>query len=78
MACSVKRPVTLEVSLATENQTREKIFAAIDALLRENGAIECGIMAAFSMSLGEGSKQKVGSAPGPELTKLGVTSLKTT
>jgi len=78
MACTVKRPVTLEVSLETKNQTREKVFAAIDALLRENGAIECGLLGAFSIHLSESSEHRGGSAPAPELAKLGVTSLKTT
>jgi hypothetical protein len=77
MACT-KRPTALEVSLDTKNQTPEKIHAAIDALLKANGAIECGLLAFLSMRLGEGSEQKGGSAPSPELAKAGVTSLKTT
>ena len=77
MACLVQ-PGKFEVSLETKNQTREKVLAAVDAILRQNGAIECGLLGAFSVSLGEGSERKGGSAPGPELTKHGVTSLKTT
>lgn len=78
MACGVVRPTKVEVSLETKNQTREKVLAIVETLLRENGAIECGIMAHFSMTLGEGSERKVGSDPGPELKKLGVTSVKST
>jgi hypothetical protein len=72
MACTVKRPVKLEVSLETKNQTREKVHEIVDALLRENGVIECGIMGAFSMTLREASPD-----PAPELKKQGVTSVKT-
>lgn len=78
MACGTGRPVKVEVSLETKDQTHEKVMAAIDALLRQNGAIECGIMGHFSFSLGESSARKLDSDPGPELKKHGVTSLKTT
>jgi hypothetical protein len=77
MACTVPS-VRVEVSLDTHQQTREKVLAIVDALLRENGAIECGIMGAFSLALGEKSSRELGTLPGPELKRLGVTSLKTT
>jgi hypothetical protein len=67
----------MEVALNTQGQTRENVIAVVEALLRQNGAIECGIMAFFSIGLGEGSAE-LGSDPGPELRKHGVISLKTT
>lgn len=77
MACGVPRPVKMEVALNTNGQTRQQVIEVVDALLRLNGAIECGIMAYFSVGLGEGSGE-LGSDPGSELRKLGVMSLKTT
>jgi hypothetical protein len=75
MACSVP-PVRFDVTLDTKDQTREKIHEAIDAILRQNGAIECGIMAFFSAALGETPKTE--THPAPELKKHGVTSVTTT
>jgi hypothetical protein len=77
MACEIQRTVKVEASLDTKHQTHEKVMQAIDALLRQNGAIECGIMGHFSFTLGPSPEQKLGSDPGPELKKHGVTSLKT-
>lgn len=77
MACTVRRPVQVEVAVNTEGQTREKVIELVDALLRQNGAIECGIMGFFSIALGGDSSGKLGSDPGPDLKKLGVTSLRT-
>lgn len=77
MACGVPRPVKMEVALNTQGQTRQSVIEVVEALLRLNGAIECGIMAYFSIGLGEGSAE-LGSDPGPELKKHGVISLKTT
>jgi hypothetical protein len=67
----------MEVALNTQGQTRQSVIEVVEALLRLNGAIECGIMAYFSIGLGEGSAE-LGSDPGPELKKHGVISLKTT
>jgi len=78
MSCGKVRSARVEVSLHTHEQTREKVHALVDALLRENGAIECGIMGYFSFALGEGSNHELGSDPGPELKKHGVISVKTT
>jgi hypothetical protein len=78
MACTVKRPVQLEVSLETKGQTRDKVAAIVDALLRQNGVIECGIMGYISIALGKGSDEKLGTDPGPELKKDGVISVRTT
>ncbi len=78
MACTVRRAVDVEVALDTKGQTREKVFELVDAILRQNGAIECGIMAFLSVGLGDHSARELGSAPSAELKKHGVTSLKTT
>ena len=80
MACSVgpRHSVGVEVTLDTRGQTREKVLAAVDAILRQNGLIECGIMGFLSMRLGEGSAQELGSEPDPELKKHGVVLVKTT
>ena len=75
MACTPP-VVRYDVSLDTKDQTREKIHEAIDALLRQNGAFECGIMAYFSFTLGEAAKTE--THPAPELKKQGVTSVTTT
>jgi hypothetical protein len=77
MPCGVPSAVKMEVALNTEGQTRESVIEIVDQLLRMNGTIECGIMAYFSIGLGDGSAQ-LGSDPGPELKRLGVMSLKTT
>jgi hypothetical protein len=50
MACGTGRPVKFEVALDTKGQTREKVQAIVESLLRQNNAIECGIMAAFSVT----------------------------
>jgi hypothetical protein len=78
MPCSVPRPVEIEVSLDTKNQTREQVIAIVESILGANGAIQCGIMGHFSVTLGQGEDRKLGTDPGPELKKLGVTSLKKT
>jgi hypothetical protein len=77
MACGVERPVKMEVALNTNGQTSQSVHEVVEALLRMNGVIECGIMAYFSIGLGEGSAE-LGADPGPELKRHGVISLKTT
>ena len=76
MACTVRHPVQLEVSLDTKGQTREKVYELVDALLRQHGIIECGIMGYFSLALGKGSDEKLGTEPGPELKKHGAIALR--
>jgi hypothetical protein len=49
MACSVHFD-TVELKIDKKNQTREKVHEMVDQLLRENGAIECGIMAALTVT----------------------------
>jgi hypothetical protein len=71
-------PVRFSVSLDTKDQTHEKVMAVVDALLRENLAIECGIMAEFSFELGRASNEQAGSEVAPELKRNGVISLKKT
>jgi hypothetical protein len=78
MACTVKHPVQLEVSLDTKGQTREKVTAIVDALLRQHGVIECGLLGYFSLALGKGSEEKLGSVPGSDLKKDGVLAVRTT
>jgi hypothetical protein len=79
MACGVVRPVEIEVSLDTKNQTRENVIAIVERILNANGAIECGLMGHFTVALGASSERPpAGGDPGPELKKLGVTSLKKT
>jgi hypothetical protein len=68
-------PVRFEVSLDTKDQTHEKVMAIMNALLRENLAIECGIMAQFSFELGRNSGEQVGSEVAPDLKKNGVISM---
>jgi hypothetical protein len=75
MACSVPRPVEIGVFVDTKNQTHEQVLAIVDSILRANGAIECGIMAHFSITLGKRSEPRPESDPSPDLKKLGVTSL---
>lgn len=77
MACTVVRNVDVDVALDTEGQTREKVMALVDEILRQNNAIECGIMARFAISLRNRSEEEVVSGPGAELAKLGVTYVKT-
>jgi hypothetical protein len=78
MACSVPTPVEIEVSLNTANQTREQVIAIVERILGANGAMECGIMARFSVTLANRSERTQDTNPGPELAKLGVTSLEKT
>ena len=68
-------PVRFDVALETKDQTHEKVMAIFDRLLRENLAIECGIMAQFSFSLGRDSGEQVGSEVSPELKRDGVISV---
>jgi hypothetical protein len=77
MACGTGRPVEFEVTLDTKGQTREKVQKIVEALLIRNNAVECGIMARFSMSFADSSTPMRESVPGSELEKLGVVSLKT-
>jgi hypothetical protein len=44
MACGKVGTGKLQFKLDTKNQTREKIHEMLDQLLRENNAIECGLM----------------------------------
>jgi hypothetical protein len=74
MACEV-RPGKFEVALNTKGQTHQNVMELVEALLRQNGAIECGIMAYFSIGLGESSAE-LGSDPSPELKRHGAISLK--
>jgi hypothetical protein len=76
MACEV-RPGKFEVALNTNGQTHQSVIEVVEALLRQNGAIECGIMAYFSIGLGESSAE-LGSDPNAELKRHGAISLKTT
>jgi hypothetical protein len=78
MACGTVRHATVEVALDTKDQTHEKVREIVDAILRQNSAIECGIMGAFSISFAESSGRVQESTPSAELKKLGVVSLKTT
>ena len=77
MACAV-HPVKMEVALNTKDQTRQSVIAVVEALLRQHGVVECGIMGFLSIGLGEGSERELGSDPGVELKKHGVISLRTT
>ena len=43
MACTVVQD-RVELKIDTKNQTREKVHEMLDKLLRDNGAIECGVM----------------------------------
>ena len=49
MACTVRRE-TMELKIDPKHQTREKVHELLDQLLRENGAIECGIMGALTVT----------------------------
>jgi hypothetical protein len=72
MACGTPgRPVKFEVALDTKGQTREKVQAIVESLLRQNNAIECGIMAAFSVTFSESADVE----ETPEMKKAGVRSM---
>ncbi|MGB8769736.1 MAG: hypothetical protein WCC92_08980 [Candidatus Korobacteraceae bacterium] len=49
MACTVVRE-RVELKIEAKHQTREKVHEMLDQLLRENGAIECGIMAGLTVT----------------------------
>lgn len=49
MACTVRRE-TVELKIDVKNQTREKVHEMLDQLLRENGAIECGLMGGMTVT----------------------------
>ena len=74
MACGTPRPVRVEAALDTKGQTRQQVIDIVDAILRQNNAIECGIMAHLALEL----KPSGNHEPGAELKKLGVVSLETT
>ena len=71
MACGTGRPVKFEVALDTKGQTRDKVQAIVESLLRQNNAIECGIMANFSVTFSECA----GVEETPDMKKLGVLSV---
>jgi hypothetical protein len=71
MPCGTGRPVRFEVAIDTKGQTHEKVHAIVDALLRQNNAIECGIMAGFSLVFSE----TAGVQETPEMKQLGVLSV---
>jgi hypothetical protein len=77
MACDV-RPVEISASLDTRNQTHEQVIALVEHIFRVNGVIECGLMGHVSFTFGQNLEKPAGGDPGPELKKLGVTSLKKT
>ena len=49
MACVV-RADKAEIKIDKKNQTHDKIHELLDQLLRENGAVECGIMGALTIT----------------------------
>jgi hypothetical protein len=49
MACTVRRE-KVELRLEAKNQSREKVHEMLDQLLRENGAIECGLLGALTVT----------------------------
>ena len=73
MACVVQRAVTIDVALDTKGQTRKHIEDLVEAILRQNNIIECGIMAHLTMQLNPTQRE-----PTAELKKLGVLSVDTT
>ncbi len=74
MACGKPTPVRVEAALETRGQTRQQVIDIVDAILRQNNAIECGIMAYLALEL----KPSADREPGADLKKLGVVSLETT
>jgi hypothetical protein len=77
MACTKPAGATgvrIEAALDTRGQTRQQVIDIVDALLRQNGAIECGIMAYLAMEL----RPPEQSPSSDDLQKLGVLSLQTT
>jgi hypothetical protein len=78
MACGVVRAVNIEVALDTKDQTSDKVHKIVEALLRQNNVIECGIMARFSMTFAENPGGEQPMEASTELKKLGVASLMTT
>jgi hypothetical protein len=78
MACTVNKFDTVEVSLQTQGQTREKIVAMVETMLRQAGVVECGIMGGFFMRFGEDVKVQAGPDLAADLRNLGVVSVKTT
>jgi len=78
MACQVVRAVNVEVALDTKDQTRAKVVEMVEALLRQNNVIECGIMTRFSITLAEGPTRAQQMTPSTELKNLGVVSLTST
>lgn len=71
MACGTPTPVRIEAALETKGQTRQQVIDIVDAILRQNNAIECGIMAYLSVELNASARQE----PAADLKKLGVLSL---
>ena len=73
MACGTT-PVRIEAALNTKGQTRQHVIEIVEAILRQNNAIECGIMAHLTVELNPGA----GREPEAGLKKLGVLSLEKT
>lgn len=71
MACTVERAMTIDIALDTKGQTRKHVEDIVEAILRQNNAIECGIMARLTMELNPSTQRE----PTAELKKLGVLSV---
>jgi hypothetical protein len=78
MACGVVRPGTVEFTVDTSQQTHDQVIELINKVMAQYAIIECGIMARFSITLGEGADGIREVTPSAELKKLGVISMNST
>lgn len=78
MGCEVVRPGTIEFTVDTKQQTHDQVMDLLQTVMRQYAIIECGIMARFSITLGDGAAGIRDVAPSAELKKLGVVSMNST
>lgn len=78
MGCEVVRPGTVEFTLDTSHQTHDQVVELINKVMAQYAIIECGIMARFSITLGDGAAGIKEMTPSAELKKLGVISMNST
>jgi hypothetical protein len=78
MGCEVVHPGTIEFTVDTKQQTHDQVMSLIETVMRQYAIVECGIMARFSITLGDGAAAIQEVTPSAELKKLGVVSMNST
>ena len=78
MGCEVVRPGTVEFTVDTKQQTHDQVMELLETVMRQYAIIECGIMARFSITLGDGAAGIRDVTPSAELKRLGVVAMNST